>query len=289
MYPAAFDYLEPGTVSEAIALLREHGDRAKVIAGGQSLIPVMKLRFAMPEVLIDINGIAGLDSLEETDAGLHIGALVRHKTCERSPVATGRLAILRDAARVISDPIVRNRGTLAGSLVHADPQGDWGSVMMALRADVVAQGETGTRSIPIDDFFAGPFTTTLADDELVTEVRAPSPPPRSAGTYLKLERKVGDYATAAVAVHVEFDNGKVGQAGIAMTGVGPQNVRAAEAEDAIRGTDLDDAAIVEAGRLAAEAASPQDDIRGSAEYKRNVVRVFTERGLRTAAERLQAA
>ncbi len=289
MYPAAFEYQAPSTVEEAISLLEEHGDEAKLIAGGQSLIPLMKLRFATPQLLVDIGRIPDLDTMQQEDGGLHIGARVSHKTCERSKTSAGRFGIIADAAKVISDPIVRNRGTVVGSLVHADPQGDWGAVMLALRAEVVAQGPSGSRSIPIDEFFAGPFTTTLGGNEVVTEVRVPTPQPKSGGTYLKLERKVGDYATAAVAAQVDFDHGKVGQAGIALTGVGPGNVRATEAEAALRGAELTDDAIAEAGRLAAEAATPQDDVRGSATYKRNVVRVFTERGLREAAKRAQAA
>ena len=289
MYPAAFEYHAPSAVEEAISLLEEHGEEAKLIAGGQSLIPLMKIRFATPGVLVDLNRIPGLDTMRAENGGLKIGALVRHKTCERSELARGRFAIIGDAARVISDPIVRNRGTVVGSLAHADPQGDWGAVMLALRAEIVAQGSEASRVIPIDDFFAGAFTTTLGQSEVVTEVRVSDPGSRSGGTYLKLERKVGDYATAAVAVQVALADGRVEQAGIALTGVGPGNIRAIEAEASLRGSELTDAAIAEAGRLTAGAASPHDDVRGSAEYKRNVVRVFTERGLREAAKRARAA
>ncbi len=289
MYPAAFEYHAPSAVEEAISLLEEHGEEAKLIAGGQSLIPLMKIRFATPGVLVDLNRIPGLDTMRAENGGLKIGALVRHKTCERSELARGRFAIIGDAARVISDPIVRNRGTVVGSLAHADPQGDWGAVMLALRAEIVAQGSEASRVIPIDDFFAGAFTTTLGQSEVVTEVRVPDPGSRSGGTYLKLERKVGDYATAAVAVQVALADGRVEQAGIALTGVGPGNIRAIEAEASLRGSELTDATIAEAGRLTAGAASPHDDVRGSAEYKRNVVRVFTERGLREAAKRARAA
>jgi carbon-monoxide dehydrogenase medium subunit len=191
--------------------------------------------------------------------------------------------VLGDAAPQISDPIVRNWGTVAGSLAHADPQGDWGSALMAAGAEVQAQGPDGTRAIPLAELFVGPFTTALEPTEVITSVRVPDPGPTAGGTYLKLERKVGDYATVGVAVHVTFDNGKVGGAGIALTGVGARNLRAEAAEQALAGVALDDAAIAEAARLAAEAADPKDDVRGGAEYKRNVVRVYTERGLRTAA------
>jgi carbon-monoxide dehydrogenase medium subunit len=191
--------------------------------------------------------------------------------------------VLGDAAPLISDPIVRNLGTVAGSVVHADPQGDWGSVMLAVRGEIVAQSVDGERAIPIDDFFLGPFMTSLQPNEIVTEVRIPAAG-RAAGTYLKLERKVGDFASAAVAVHVAMSNGTVEQAGIALTGVGPTNIRAAEAEEALTAHALDDEAIDEAARLAAAAAEPQSDVRGTEEYKRNVIRIFTARGLRKAKE-----
>jgi aerobic carbon-monoxide dehydrogenase medium subunit len=284
VYPARFEYLRPSTVDEAVSALARYDDEAKVLAGGQSLIPLMKLRFAMPSALVDINGIEGLDELREVDGGLEIGALVRHKTCEQSELLKGRFGVLGDAAPQISDPIVRNWGTVAGSLAHADPQGDWGSALMAAGAEVQAQGPDGTRTIPLAELFVGPFTTALEPTEVITSVRVPDPGPNAGGTYLKLERKVGDYATVGVAVHVTFDDGKVGRAGIALTGVGARNMRAEAAEQALAGAALDDEAIAEAGRLAAEAADPKDDIRGGAEYKRNVVRVYTERGLRTAAQ-----
>jgi aerobic carbon-monoxide dehydrogenase medium subunit len=284
MYPASFEYLAPTTLDEALALLGEHGEEAKVLAGGQSLIPLMKLRFASPGVLVDINGIAELDRLEEDGGALRIGALVRHKACEKSELLHARYGTLGDAAPMISDPIVRNLGTVGGSLAHADPQGDWGSVMLAMRAEIVVRGPTGERTIPIDEFFQGPFTTALEPTEILTDVRIPDPGMRAGGTYLKLERKVGDFATVGVAVHAAFSNGSVGRAGIALTGVGPMNLRADAAEQALVGRALDDEAISDAARLAAEEAQPRTDVRGTEAYKRNVVRVFVERGLRKAAE-----
>jgi carbon-monoxide dehydrogenase medium subunit len=284
MYPASFEYFAPTTLDEALGLLQEHGEEAKVLAGGQSLIPLMKLRFAAPAVIVDINGLSELGQLEEADGGLRIGALVRHKACERSELLQGRYGTLGDAAPMISDPIVRNMGSVGGSLAHADPQGDWGSVMLAMRAEITAQGSSGTRTIPIDEFFQGPFTTVLEPTEILTEVRVPDSGTRAGGSYLKLERKVGDFATVGVAVHVAFSNGAVSQAGVALTGVGPMNLRAEAAEQALAGRALDDQAIGEAARLAAEAAQARTDLRGTEEYKRNVVRVFTERGLRKAAE-----
>jgi carbon-monoxide dehydrogenase medium subunit len=284
VYPARFDYHSPSTLDEAVETLQRYGDEGKVLAGGQSLIPLMKTRFAVPRALVDINRIEGLGELREEGGYLEIGALVRHKACERSELLKGRYGVLGDAAPQISDPIVRNLGTVAGSLAHADPQGDWGSALLALRAEVTAQGPDGSRTIPVDELLQGPFTTSLAPTEIITSIRVPDPGPRAAGTYLKLERRVGDYATAAVAVHVSFDNGSVGRAGIALTGVGPRNLRAEAAEQALAGAPLDDAAIEEAARLAAEAAEPRGDIRGTADYKRNVVRIFTERALRTVAD-----
>jgi len=283
VYPPNFEYFAPATLDEALSTLERVGDEAKVLAGGMSLIPVMKLRFAAPRALVDINRIEGLDHLAAGD-GLRIGALVRHKTCEKSELLRGRYGVLGDAAKQIADPIVRNLGTVCGSLAHADPQGDWGSVMLAVRAEIVARGPGGLRTIPIDELFQLPFMTSLEPTEIITEVRVPDPGPRAGGTYLKIERKVGDFATVGVAVHVSFANGSVGGAGIALTGVGATNIRAEAAEQALAGHALDDEAIAEAARLAAEAAEPFPDVRGSEAYKRNAVRVLVDRGLRKAAE-----
>ena len=289
MYPATFEYFAPTSLDEAVSILQRFGDEAKVLAGGQSLIPVMKLRIASPGALVDINRIEGLDRLEQENGHLVIGALVRHRTCERSELLRGRYGVLGAAAPLISDPIVRNRGTVCGSLAHADPQGDWGSALLALGAELLVRGTDGSRTVPLDDFLLGPFMTTLGPAEVIAEVRVPDPGPRAGGTYLKLERKVGDFATAAVAAHVSLDGDTVARAGIALTGVGARNIRAAEAETALAGAEPTEDAIREAARLAAEAADPVSDHRGSADYKRNVVRIFTERGLRTAVEAARAA
>jgi carbon-monoxide dehydrogenase medium subunit len=283
MYPASFEYLAPATMEEALDTLGRYGDDAKVLAGGQSLIPLMKLRLAAPRAVVDINRLAGLDTLAEEDGGLRIGALVRHKTCERAELLGGRWGTLGATAPLISDPIIRNLGTVGGSLAHADPQGDWGAALLAMDAEVVARGPDGTRTIALGDLFQGPFETSLEPTEIITEVRVPDPGPVAGGTYLKLERKVGDFATVGVAVHLSMADGKVGRAGIALTAVGPTNLRATAAEEALAGSELTDQTIREAARLAAEAAQPYSDTRGSADYKRAVVRVFTERGLRAAA------
>ncbi len=288
MYPASFEYHAPPTLDEALSLLERYGDDAKILAGGQSLIPVMKLRFAAPDAVVDINRIPGLDGLGEENGALRIGALVRHRTCEHSQLLRGRYGVLGEAAPLISDPIVRNLGTVCGSLAHADPQGDWGSAMLAIGADVEARGPGGVRTIPIEEFFLGPFTTALEPAEIVTGVRVRDPGARAGGAYLKLERKVGDFATAAVAVHLSLSNGTVERAGIALTAVGPTNLKATAAEEALTGQPLDDGAIREAARLAAVECDPIGDLRGSPEYKRHVIRIFTERGLRKAAAAARA-
>jgi carbon-monoxide dehydrogenase medium subunit len=290
MYPSQFEYVAPDSVADAVSLLVQHGYEAKVLAGGQSLIPLLKLRIASPSVLVDVNGIEELHGLVQKDGYLRIGALVRHKECERSDLLHGRYGVLGSAAPQISDPIVRNLGTVCGSVAHGDPQGDWGSALLAAGASVIAQGADGAREIPLSEFFHGPFMTALDPAELVTEVRVPDPGPRTGGAYLKLERKVGDFATAAAGVQVELDDGgRIRRAGIALTGVGATNLRAERAEAILTGAEPGEEAFHEAAQLAAEDADPVADHRGDAEYKRNVVRVFVERALRAAAETAAAA
>jgi carbon-monoxide dehydrogenase medium subunit len=284
MLPAAFEYASPGTLDEALALLDQHADDGKVLAGGQSLIPLLKLRLASPAFLIDINRIPGLDVLEERDGALVIGALVRHKTAERSSLLASRYAVMAEAAPQVADPLVRNRGTLAGSLAHADPSGDWGSVMLAVDAEFVLRSRSGSRTVKAREFFNGPFSTVLQPNEILTEIRIPARRGPTGGAYLKLERKVGDFATVGVAIQLQMDDGKVANAGIALTAVGPQNIKATEAEAALKGQTLNDKVIKQAGQLAAKAAEPRADLRGSEAYKRNVVRIFTERGLKRAYE-----
>jgi carbon-monoxide dehydrogenase medium subunit len=290
MYPSQFEYVAPDSVADAVSLLAQHGYDAKVLAGGQSLIPLLKLRIASPRVLVDVNGIEELHGLVQKDGYLRIGALVRHKDCERSDLLHGRFGVLGSAAPQISDPIVRNLGTVCGSVAHGDPQGDWGSALLAAGASVIAQGTDGAREIPLSEFFHGPFMTALEPSELVTEIRVPDPGARTGGAYLKLERKIGDFATAAAGVQVELDDGgRIARAGIALTGVGATNIRAGRAEQVLAGAEPGEEAFRDAARLAAEEADPIADHRGDVEYKRNVVRVFVERGLRAAAETAAAA
>ena len=289
MYPPRFDYVAPTNVDEVLAVLAQRGDEAKVLAGGQSLIPMMKLRFAFPELLVDVNRVPGLDAIDDADGHLRVGALVRHNDVVGSDVVTRANHTMAAAAPWISDPLVRNLGTVCGSLAHADPLGDWGSVMLACGADVVARSTSGERVIPMDDFITGPFTTALEPTELVTEVRVPKYAGTGGGSYLKLERKVGDYATVGVAAHLDFDGGgTITNAGIALTSVAPNNIRAPDAERVLVGQAPSDALFAEAAELTARAAQPKDDVRGSVEFKRNVVRVFTRRALTTALEHARA-
>ncbi len=285
MFPAAFDYRAPTSLDEALAILAERGDEAKVMAGGQSLIPLLKLRFSRPELVVDIARIPALNTIKKDDGHVAIGALARHVDVEQSKELAGSAPMMVEAARWIADPLVRNRGTLVGSICHADPAGDWGSVLLAMHADVVARSRSGERVIHATEFFKGPFETALKSDEVVTEVRVPVGKGRGGGAYLKLERKVGDFATVAVAVHLHLDGNKVETAGIGMTAVGPTNIKATEAEKVLLGEEPTDEVIAEAARLAAAAAEPKDDIRGTAAYKKDVVRVFVQRGLKTAIGR----
>jgi len=291
MVPAAFEYRAPTSLPEALELLREHGDEAKVMAGGQSLIPLLKLRFAAPAVVVDIGRVPGLTGISAGGGTLRVGALTRHVDVERDTGLDALCPILREAAPQIADPLVRNRGTVGGSLCHADPAGDWGAVMLALDAELVASSPAGERVIPAAEFFQGPFTTALRPDEVLTEVRIPAAGAgqSAAGAYLKLERKVGDFATVGVAVQVRLANGEVERAGIGLTAVGPSSLKAGAAERSLAGRAPTDEAIAEAARLASEAAEPRDDIRGSAAYKKDVVRVFVQRGLRSAVARAQEA
>jgi carbon-monoxide dehydrogenase medium subunit len=286
MFPAAFEYTAPASLDEALRALREHGDDAKVLAGGQSLIPLLKLRFATPALVVDIANIAGLDGITRQNGHVRIGARTRHREVEAAGELRGSLDVLLDAAPQISDPLIRNMGTVGGSLCHADPAGDWGAVMLALVADFVVRSASGERVLPAVGFFQGPFTTGLAADEMLTEIRVPAPSGRSGGTYLKMERKVGDFATVAVAVHLTLgtDN-RIATAGIGLCAVGSTSLKAPAAEAILVGQVPSGELIAEAARAASAAAEPKGDVRGSADYKRDVVRVFVQRGLSTAVER----
>jgi aerobic carbon-monoxide dehydrogenase medium subunit len=278
MYPSRFRYEAPGSLGEAIGLLRDGGDYVKVLAGGQSLIPLMKLRFAAPELIVDINNLPGLDyHRTDPDGTLRIGALCRHADLEHSALLASSQPTMAAAAPLIADPTVRNRGTLVGSLCHADPQGDWASVVLSLKGSVIAQGPDGRRSIPMAEFVTGPFENALAPDEIAVEAVIPPARGQRAGGYLKLERRVGDFATVGVAVSVERAGDVVAHAGIALTGVGGSTIAADDAAAALTGRPLTAESIGEAASLAAAAARPRTDHRGSAEYKRHMVATFVER------------
>jgi len=286
MIPSGFDYHSPATLKEAIALLREHRDGAKVLSGGQSLLPLLKLRLGSAAHLVDIGRIPGLEYIREERGTLRIGASTRESALEHSELLRERYPILHDTARVIADPIVRNRATVGGNLAHGDPGNDHPATMLALLAEVVAAGPEGERVIPADRFFVGLFATALRPDEIVTEIRIPTPPLRSGGAYEKLERKVGDYATAAAAAQVTLSaSGMVERVGLALTNAGKTPVRASAAEGYLRGRNPDGATLAEAARLAAQAASPTADRRGAVEYKREMARVMAARALKRAVER----
>jgi len=286
MIPPAFEYLRVNTISEAIALLQQHGEDAKILSGGQSLIPMMKLRIARPAYLIDINRISGLSYIKEDGAFLKIGGLTREAELESSPMIRAKYPILLDTARVIADPQVRNLATVAGNLAHGDPANDHPATMLALGAQIVATGSDGERIIPIEEFFLSLFSTALQPGEILTEIRVPVPPVRSGGAYFKLERKVGDFATAAVAAQVTLDaNGAAQKVGIALTNVGPTPIKAKKAEDFLRGKKLDEANIRQTAQLAADGAQPSSDLRGPAEYKKALVKELAKRALSRAAER----
>lgn len=286
MIPPAFEYLRPKTLPEAVAMLQQHGDDAKILSGGQSLIPMMKLRLARPSHLIDINRVTGLSYIKEEGGFLKIGGLTREAELEASDLIRKKYPLLLDTATVIADPQVRNMATVGGNLAHGDPANDHPATMMALGAQIVATGAKGERVIPIDDFFVTLFTTALQHDEILTEIRVPVPPPKSSGAYFKLERKVGDFATAATAVQLTLDDkGTVQQIGIGLTNAGPTPIRAKAAENALRGKKPDAALINQASQLAMDSADPSADLRGPAEYKKGLIKELTKRALTRALER----
>ncbi len=285
MIPPNFDYHAPASLPEAVALLGRFGDEAKILSGGQSLLPLLKLRLAQPAHLVDIGRIPDLDYLKEEGGFLRIGALVREAALEASPLIRSKYPILLDTARVIADPLVRNLATVAGNLAHGDPANDHPATMLALGAEVVATGSKGTRTIPLTRFFTGLFATALDPTEVLTEVRVPAPPPGSGGAYHKLERKVGDFATAGAAAFLVITGGTIARAGIGLTNLGPMPIRATDAEAYLAGKKPEAATFAEAARRAAAATSPSPDRRGGVDYKTEMARVLTARALGAAAAR----
>lgn len=285
MIPPAFDYAVPKTLNDALALLGKNPE-AKILAGGHSLIPMMKFRLASPALLVDLNRLEGLAYIREDGGWLKIGAMTREADLDGSDLIHKRYPLLADTSKMIADPVVRNMATVGGNLVHADPANDHPATMLAYGAQVVATGPKGERVVPVDQFFKGPFETALARDEILTEIRIPAPKSGSGGAYLKVERRVGDFATAAVAAQVALDaKGNCESVGIGLTNVGLTPIKATKAEEALKGKKPDDANIRAAAQLAAEAAQPSSDQRGSEEYKRSLVKTLTVRALRKAVAR----
>jgi carbon-monoxide dehydrogenase medium subunit len=290
MIPAAFDYHSPRTLAEAIDLLGRYRDDAKVLSGGQSLLPMLKLRLGSAGHLVDIGRIPDLEYIREEGGYLKIGGRTREAAVEASDLVRKKYPILADTAAVIADPLVRNLATVGGNLAHGDPANDHPATMLALSARVVATGPKGARTIPIDQFFTGLFSTALAPDEILTEIQIPVPPAKSGGAYVKLERKVGDFATAAAAAQVTLGSGgEIQRAGIALTNAGSTPIRASAAENFLKGKNADAAAISRASHLAADAAQPSPDRRGSVEYKKEMARVLTARALAKAIALAQGA
>jgi carbon-monoxide dehydrogenase medium subunit len=287
MITGSFDYHSPRTIDEALSLLQTI-EGAKILAGGQSLIPAMRFRLAVPETLVDITRLEGLSYLEERGGYLAIGALAREVQLEDSVLVTKSYPLLADAAKVIADPVVRNRATVGGNLAHADPANDHPAVMLAYGAEVVARGPKGERVIPIDQFFVGLFESALAHDEILVEVRIPRPKPASGGAYLKIERKVGDYAVAAVAAQLTLTAGAISSIRVGLTNVSATPSRALEAEKVLLGKKPTPEVLEAAGLAAGAECDPSADLRGQVDFKRDLVRVLLKRTVSRAVARAHA-
>ncbi len=286
MIPSAFEYYAPESLEEAITLLSKHGDQAKVLAGGHSIIPLMRFRFATPTHIIDINKIGDLDYIKESNGNLLIGALTREVELEQSELIKSKYPLLLDTTLTIGDRQIRNMATVGGNLAHGDPANDHPATMIAFGAEIVATGKDGERTIPVDDFFKGLLTTALKPDEILTEIRIPAAAKNSGGAYEKIKRKAGDFAVAAVAVQLtQDDSGKCTKAGIGLTNVGPMPIRASDAQKALEGKKIDDSVIAEAAAKASEACSPSSDLRGPKEYKVALIKELTKRAIGRALER----
>jgi carbon-monoxide dehydrogenase medium subunit len=286
--PATFDYIRAGSTDDAFAQLQRLGADARVLAGGQSLIPAMRFRLARPAVLVDINALDDLNYIRTDGDVLTMGAIARDSDVERAGwIGETRWSLLHDVSRVVADPVVRQMGTVVGSLCHNDPSGDWPAVALAARAELIVRGASGERTVPIDEFLVDSFTTAVAEGEMALAARFPVPTERTAGSYQKVERKVGDYATAAAAVQITLgEDGTIAQAGIALSSAGPCAIRVAEAEAMLTGQTPTADLIRAAGDAASAKSDPQADLRGSVEYKKNLAGVLVSRGLRQALARL---
>jgi len=285
MIPREFDYHAPTTVSEAIGLLDQFGDEAKLLAGGHSLLPMMKLRFAQPGHLIDLGRIPDLKGIREQGGTLRIGAMTTENDLIWSKLLQDKCPLLVEGARLISDPQVRYKGTLGGDIAHGDPGNDHPALMLVLGASFVLRGSAGERTVPAEGFFLGSYATLMTPGEIMTEIRIPVPAPGSGHCYAKLKRKVGDYATAAAAVTLRMKGETVQEIAIALTNVGACVLRARAAEDALRGKPMTDASIAEAAKLAMGICDPAPDQRGDVQYKTAMAGEMTQRALRTARSR----
>ncbi len=289
MIPAQFDYVRPPDLAAALKILKEREGEAKILSGGYSLIPLMKLRLAQPELLVDLRDVQGLDGIRETDDEIVIGARTTHRQIHEMAADGGRLPLLADTAAGIGDPQVRNRGTIGGSVAHADPASDWPAVLLAVKATIVCRSSKGERKIGARDFFLDTFTTALEPTEVLTEIRIPRRARGSGGAYTKLERKVGDFATVGVAAIVRLaPDGTIGTSGIGVTGVAATPFAATEAEKILAGQKPSDDLFRKAGQAAAAMSSPVGDVRGPADYKRAMTAEMTLRSLRKAVERALA-
>src|SRR3989442_2800639 len=288
LIPAAFTYLRAHTSDEAFAHLQQYGAEARVLAGGQSLIPAMRFRLARPAVLVDINASSDLNVLRVNGNALAVGAIARDSDIERASwISDRRWSLIRDVSRVVADPVVRQMGTLVGSLCHNDPAGDWTAAALAARAEVVVRGASGLRTVPIDDFLIDSFTTAVGEGELAVAVRFPVPDDRTAGAYHKIERKVGDFATAAAAVQVSLQaDGTIRDAGVALSAAGPCAVRVQDAEGLLAGQPPSADLVRAAADAASRRSEPQADLRGSVEYKKHLAGVLVARALRQVFTRL---
>jgi aerobic carbon-monoxide dehydrogenase medium subunit len=284
MYPRAFHYHRATTLKEAAGMLAELGDEAKLLAGGQSLIPLMKLRFANPAHLIDLNFIPGTSYIRRDDGGLHFGALTRHAEIENSELAAS-LPILHDCAAGIADVQVRNRGTIGGSLAEADPSGDWATVLMTLATEVRCLGPKGERTVALADFIRDAYTTALSHDELVSEVTVQVPAKGGGGAYLAFKRSAPVYPTASAAVQLVMEGDTCKAAAVSLGCVGLTAIKATEAEAALRGQSVSAKTVQAAAEAAEAAADPQSDMRGSADYKRRLVGALVKRAIAIAVRR----
>jgi carbon-monoxide dehydrogenase medium subunit len=286
VYPAEFEYFAPATVDEAVALLVEHGEDAKILAGGQSLVPMMKLRIASPRYLIDVNRIAALTGLRQDGDRLVIGALCRHAELAASPLVRARLPIMADAADQTADVQVRNRGTVAGSLAHADPAGDWPAALLALDTQVTIAGPRGGRTAPLADFLVDAYTTQLAPDEIITQVTVAIPEPPCGGAYLKFEKRAGDFAVASAGVQLALDaESRCQRIAITLGAVGPTPLRAAAAEARLQQQIISTTLLDEAEQLVRDEAQPYDDTRGTVDYKRHLAGILFRRAFAAAQAR----